>query len=353
MKTLTRIFLGLAAALPVLSSCQGMFADRQGIIRISFLDGGQFSTKAAENIPDTDDFLLTVTASGGDIVYEGRFGDSPEELVVQPGSYTIAAASDKFDEPAYSKPVFGDEQVVVVKSGETVSVQLCCRQTNCGLRLLADESFIELFPDSELFLEGPGGTLSQGYDEGRTAYFRPGTISVSVGDSGMRQPLFTRTLEAQQVLSVKISASVGQESGSISLQIDTTRIRFSENYVYGDDDASDISNAMGVMQARDRSGEEDVWVCGYIVGVATSTGKISFYPPFEKDTNIALGLRSTTVNEDYCLTVELKSGAIRDGLNLMSNPELLGRKIYIKGDLVSAYYGIPGLKNVSEYQLGD
>ena len=353
METLTRIFLGLAAALPVLSSCQGMFADRQGTIRISFLDERTIQTRASDRIPPTDDFILTVTSSGGDTVYEGRFGDSPEELTVQPGSYTISAVSDKFDEPEYEKPVFGDEQVVVVKSGETVSVQLVCRQTNCGIRLLADSSFIELFPEGELFIEGPGGSLRQDYAEDRTAYFSPGTVSVSVGESGMKQPLFSRTLEARQILSVRISANVGQESGSISLQVDTTRIRFSENYVYGDDDASDISNAMGVMQARDRSGEEDVWVYGYIVGVATSTGKIAFYPPFEKDTNIALGLRSTTVNEDYCITVELKSGAIRDGLNLMSNPELLGRRLYIKGDLVSAYYGIPGLKNVTEYQFDD
>ena len=167
----------------------------------------------------------------------------------------------------------------------------------------------------------------------------------------MEQPLFTRTLREQQILSVNISASVGEGSGGISLQIDTSRIRFTENYLYGNDDASEIENAMSVMQARERAGEEDVWVCGYIVGVATATGKISFEPPFGKDTNIALGLRSGTSDKDYCITVELKSGAIRDGLNLMSNPDLLGRRVYMKGDLVSSYYGIPGLKNVSEYQF--
>ena len=78
METLTRIFLGLAAALPVLSSCQGMFADRQGTIRISFLDERTVQTRASDRIPPTDDFILTVTSSGGDTVYEGRFGDSPQ-----------------------------------------------------------------------------------------------------------------------------------------------------------------------------------------------------------------------------------------------------------------------------------
>lgn len=351
MKTSFRLVLRLAAVLPVLISCQNLLQDGQGAIRISFLDTADPFTRSDGKIPDTDDFLLSVAGPGGDIVYEGRFGDSPEELTVSPGTYTISAASDRFDAPAFDKAVFGDTQAVVVPSGETVSVRLICRQTNCGLRLLADESFISLFPDARLYLEGPGGTLQQNYGETRTAFFRPGTISVSVGDSGMRQPLFSRTLGAQQILSMKLSASVEQENGSISLQVDTSRIRFSETYLYGSDDASDISGALTVMEARERGGEEDVWVYGYMVGVATGTGKLSFDPPFEKETNIVLGLRSSTTDKNYCLTVELKSGSVRDALNLVSNPELLGRKVYVKGDLTSAYYGMPGLKSVSEYQL--
>lgn len=351
MRTSFRLLLGLAAALPVLNSCQNLFPEGQGVIRISFQDSADHFTRASGDLPDTDDFLLSVAGSGGDIIYEGRFGDSPEELTVSPGTYTVSATSEKFDAPAFDKAVFGDTQAVVVPSGETVSVRLVCRQTNCGLRLLVDDSFISLFPDSDLYLEGPGGSLRQTYGDTRTAFFQPGTISVSVGDSGMRHPLFTRTLGAQQILSMTVSASVEQESGSISLQVDTARIHFSDSYLYGDDDASDINGALTVMEARERGGEKDVWVHGYIVGVATGTGKLSFDPPFEKETNIVLGLRSSTADKDYCLTVELKSGSVREALNLVSNPELLGRRVYIKGDLVSAYYGIPGLKSVSEYQL--
>lgn len=352
MRTSLRFFIGLAAVLPVLSSCQGLFSDGQGTIRISFLDNSPVFTRASEKIPDTDDFLLKITDSGGKVVYEGRFGDSPEELTVTPGSYTISAASSRFDKPEYGKPVFGDEQAVVVPAGETVSVLLKCRQTNCGMRLLVDESFVELFPSSSLYMEGPGGTLEHRYGETRTAFFRPGTISVSVGEQGgIRQPLFSRTLGEQQILSMSISASVESESGSISLTVDTTRVRFSENFLYGSTDAGSPENAMTIVEARGHAGEEDVWVQGYIVGVATGTGKISFDPPFDKETNIVLGLRSSTTDKDYCMAVELRSGSIREDLNLVSNPGLLGRRIYIKGDLVSAYYGIPGLKGASEYQL--
>ena len=42
---------------------------------------------------------------------------------------------------------------------------------------------------------------------------------------------------------------------------------------------------------------------------------------------------------------------MRDALNLVDNPDMEGRKVKLKGDLVAAYYGMPGLKNVVEYEL--
>ena len=51
--------------------------------------------------------------------------------------------------------------------------------------------------------------------------------------------------------------------------------------------------------------------------------------------------------------MELKNKKIREALYLQDNPELDGSFIYIKGDLVSSYYGLPGLKNVSEYKTTD
>ena len=90
---------------------------------------------------------------------------------------------------------------------------------------------------------------------------------------------------------------------------------------------------------------------GYLVGVATSVKKVAFDPPFTKNTNLVLGPKASTDDPDRCLSVELPAGAIRNALNLQDHPELLGKKVYIRGDLVSAYYGIPGLKAPSEYSL--
>ena len=94
-------------------------------------------------------------------------------------------------------------------------------------------------------------------------------------------------------------------------------------------------------------------MAGYIVGVATNTGKIAFDPPFTKNTNLVLGTKASTTDKDRCLSVELRAGELRDALNLQDHPDLQGRKVYIKGDLVSAYYGIPGLKAPTEYQFNN
>ena len=92
-----------------------------------------------------------------------------------------------------------------------------------------------------------------------------------------------------------------------------------------------------------------MWVQGYIVGVATNTKKVDFEGPFTKNTNLVLGTHASTTDLGYCLSVELKAGPVREALNLVDHPGLLGKKVYIKGDLVDAYYGIPGLKSPSEY----
>ena len=49
--------------------------------------------------------------------------------------------------------------------------------------------------------------------------------------------------------------------------------------------------------------------------------------------------------------MQLPTGSIRDELNLVDHPELLGRKVSLKGDIVEAYYGIPGIKNITDYEL--
>ena len=109
--------------------------------------------------------------------------------------------------------------------------------------------------------------------------------------------------------------------------------------------------AYDVVEAREHAGETGAWVQGYIVGIATGSKKYVFGAPYTKNTNLILGLTDTTTVRENCLAVQLPSGQLRDDLNLMDHPDLTGREIYIQGDLVDAYYGIPGLKSPRAYWM--
>ena len=352
MKTTLQLLAILATFLLLPVSCQDLFrAGKTGTLLISLRGLPATGTRSGAGLPDTGAFLLTVTGASGDIIYSGPYAQSPDILTVPAGSYTVSAVSGPFDQPAFDAPQWGDTQVVSVTAGSNIAVTLECRQLNSGLRLELDKSFRQAFPEGTLTLKCADGSLPFGYDESRTAYFRPGPVSLLLDDSGFVQTLFTRTLEERQVLSMRVSANVGSKSGSISLQVDTSRTWIADRFVYGDQSAGEIEGAYDVAIAREHPDEKDVWVWGYIVGVATGTGKVSFAAPFTKNTNLVLGARASTQDKDYCLSVELPKGELRDALNLQDHPGLVGRKVYIKGDLESAYYGIPGLKAPREYQF--
>lgn len=351
MRTTLQLVAILAALLLLPISCQDLFRQTQtGILLIS-LQGLPTPATRASGIPDSGDFLLTVADANGKIYYQGPYAQSPDELTLPAGTYTVSAESAAFETPAFDTPQWGDVQAVTVAAGSSIAVTLTCTQLNSGLRLEVQDSFRQAFPEGKLLLKAAEGSLDYGYTETRTAFFLPGAVSISLEDGSYVQPLFTRTLEARQIQAVRISANIDGKSGGISLQVDTSRTRLTENYVYGSSGAENMEHAYEISAARNHAGEKDVWVCGYIVGVATSSGKASFTPPFTKDTNLVLGAKAATVDTDYCLSVELPKGEIRAALNLVDNPELLGRKVYIRGDLVSAYYGIPGLKAPSDYKL--
>ena len=61
----------------------------EGQLRIAFASSFPEATKSLQNLPDTSDFILTVSNADGDIVYDGPYGDSPESIKVKSGSYTV------------------------------------------------------------------------------------------------------------------------------------------------------------------------------------------------------------------------------------------------------------------------
>jgi hypothetical protein len=191
------------------------------------------------------------------------------------------------------------------------------------------------------------------YTEKRIAYFQPGAISLIMSTGDIDQILMVKEVAENEILSIGVSVPETSDSGdySLSVSVDTTRVWTNAEYVIGTGNTGyDSDDAKSVAEARNSAGENDVWVCGYIVGGDLSSSSASFEAPFESMTNILLGPRSTTVDKNVCLSVQLPSGDVSDALNLVDNPSLLGKRVCVRGDLVNAYYGIPGMKNTTEYQ---
>ncbi len=353
---LTASFL---AVLSVTASCELLGLrpdDAKGELRISFARGQEALTRAGMSIPDTSDFLLTIKDSKGSVVYDGKYGDSPESISLDSGSYTITVISEEFSKPAFSAPQFGDEQCVVVPSGKTVDLKLVCSQINSGIRLKIDSGFLDAYPNGILMLKSSYGRLIYGFSEKRIAYFKPGDVSLVLNEGKSDKVLMTRDLKAREVLELKVTianAGASSQEGTMSIQVDTLRNWLSDTYIIGgnQEGGSGKYDAMTVSEALSSIGEEEVWVSGYIVGGDLSSSSASFEKPFSARTNFLLGPRSTTKDKESCLSVQLPSGELRDALNLADNPELLGRKICLKGNIVEAYYGIPGMKGITEYEL--
>lgn len=351
-------FIVLAVAAITAFSCNRIGeadGEQSGQIRISFSNAQEF-TKATGSLPDTSDFLLTVKHSGGSVIYDGTVANSPEAITVDPGSYTITAISEAFTKPAFDRPQWGDEQCIVVGKGEIVNVKLVCRLTNAGVRLKISSGFLTKYPDGVLRLQSSQGNLTYGYSEKRIAYFPPGNVSLVLNENTNNTVIASRTLEAQEILTLKINAGTASESsgGMISVAVDTTKNWVNENIDLeggGEDKGSEIADALSVNQAQSSVGAEGVWVCGHIVGGDCSQTNASFTTPFDSDTHILIASRASTKDKSSCICVSLPKGKIRDALNLVSHPENLGKKVYIKGDIVESYYGVTGLKNPKDYSF--
>ncbi len=88
------------------------------------------------------------------------------------------------------------------------------------------------------------------------------------------------------------------------------------------------------------------WVMGFILGSATTGPKVNDNP---NATSLILADDNEGTN---MIAVQLPSGAIRDSLNIVDNPDNIGRQVKVYGSL-EKYFGTSGVKSVSEYEFID
>ena len=327
-----------------------------GRLSVCFAGGSEILTRAYDNLPDTSDFILRVEDSAGKTIYDGAYGDCPETLEVKPGNYVVSVKSSDFVKPAFDAPQFGDEQCVAVADGKCTYVSLNCLQLNAGVRLDISSEFKSGYSDAALLLKSSKGSLMYSFAEKRMAYFSPGPISVLMTRGAVDEVLMVKELEACNMYTVKISAPSVQNGASgcaLEVAVDTARVWNTDGIVIGSSasSGSQQQDALTVSDAKNAVGQDDVWVVGYIVGGDLTSASASFEAPFKSSTNLLLGPRSSVSDKGTCIAVQLPDNEVREALNLVAHPQLLGRRVALKGDVVASYFGVCGLKNTVEYVL--
>lgn len=100
---------------------------------------------------------------------------------------------------------------------------------------------------------------------------------------------------------------------------------------------------------------DKVYVEGYIVGSidgrAYETGATIGLGNNPSNTNLVLAASPDETDINKCVPVQLPSGNVRTMLNIVDNPDNLGKHVVLYGT-IEAYFSIAGVKNVTEAELG-
>ncbi len=123
-----------------------------------------------------------------------------------------------------------------------------------------------------------------------------------------------------------------------------------------DGDAGSETKPYTVAQAISNQGAKDngvfVWVEGYVVGLVDGMNMSNAVLGANGATmtNILIAASADETDMSKCMPVQLPAGPIRDGLNLVANPTVLGKAVKLNGTL-EPYFSVAGLKNVQNAYL--
>ncbi len=353
-------FLAMAISAVLFTSCLSPVpaVHDPAVLRLSLSD--EALTRASNVF--IADYVLSLKSAGGKSVFKGRWEECPAQFELEPGSYYVSLVSEELEGPGFDCPQFGDSRTVNLAEGQVADVELVATQLNSGLRLQVSDAFVASYKDGSLFLRSAEGTLAFGYGESRTAFFSPGPVSILLNHKGKTTVVHTLELSAGQIFTLRLGLSETMPSAvpvsgiGLSVRIDTTRVWTEDSYAWDGSSGSgnggpQVPSAVSVATARGMAGSKGVWVCGYIVGGDLSSKSCSFEGPFSARTNLVIADSATCSDRDRCMSVQLSVGDIRNVLNLVDNPSMLGRKVWLRGDVVEAYYKLPGLQNLSDYRL--
>lgn len=298
-------------------------------------------------LKDTNEFILSVYSTGGSKIYDGKYGERPDDFFVVPGGYEINLYSGKYSPPKFDSPVFGDSRTVIVKEDEQMAVRFRCSQINAGVKLTFTEDFKRRFPGKGIDMVQGKRRLAYLYTESKYAYMDPDMFTLVYNGGKGDTVLLQKRVEKGQMAEMKLSYSVPDGYNSaFAVEMDTAR-----NWItYAHNIGLRIpTGAVTIEEAKRMVGEKNVAVFGFIYGGDPTNVAIRIAPPFSSTTTLVIAPAMSERNRNNCFVVELPSGKIRNELNLVGFPENLGRPVVITGEIVPSYFNYTGIKGTKAY----
>jgi len=339
----------------IVFSCDGLkiSEEKKGTLFLKF-EAEERTKAVVRDFPDSNLFVLKITKIGGVVVYEGLYGERPDNIQLEAGSYDVEVVSALFSHPSFDTPCYADKKSVIVEGGVTTNLSLLCKQINSGLRLIFSEAFKARFSGYTPVVADTKGEKDYTYSETKFLYVNPGLIEIKArGAAGVATvSVNKRELAANEMLTLSLDAiGTGAPDSKSGIVIDTISVWKNDEVVYGQiRDGSSKERALSIGDVDGRIGDKDLWIFGYISGYLTTASLINT-APFSTETNIAIAETIGISDKSKCVGIALPSGAVREALNLKANPGNLGKRLYIKGDIVESYFGIRGINNVEEFAL--
>ncbi len=321
---------------------------------------GALALNAYANPLDSNLYRLTISTAGGVTVYDSTYAGRPDVFYVKAGTYKIRVTSRDFKEPDIY-PLFGQEQSVKAKKDSTLCVEIVSRQLTGGIRFSFTHGFTSWFKGTGIYLKRDTVSVKYGYGTRHYLYFYPGEITVIYknkdGYPSYTPPdkpgyadtvLFKRKLKANELVTIALDYDLTKVSrDGFTFSSDTFRIRKDEYFNLG---GIAPYGCNSVWYAQTHVGDT-INLFGYIVGGDVSSTTFKKEKPFTSKTNIVIGAQEWQALREKTIGVELPNGDIRKKLNLVDHPENLKKPIVIHGVVSDNYFGYPGLKNVTSYQL--
>ncbi len=311
---------------------------------------------------DTNKYLLRITNSSGVDIYHGKYTERPSERYVRPGTYKVGIEAREFYEPESLYPLFGQVQTVKCKKDSTVHISLKSSQLTGGMRFVFTKRFMEYFKGTGIYLKRDTIESKYRYTDSRYMFFREGKILVIYknkdGHPSYSPPdrpgytdtlLFYRKLQPEELVTITLDYDLTKvQSGGIEIKVDTARVRTTDYYNVG---GIAPFGCQSILEAQKSIGDT-ITVFGYIVGGDATSTSFNRKKPFKSKTHILIASQTWQSLREKTLAVELpETDKTRQLLNLVDHPELLKRPIVIRGRVVDAYFGHPGLKYVKFYML--